>query len=73
MGSVNIRHKAPVMKTITNQVSQGYSHILKPNSCPLAINCFRIRNCETAMTRYTSSATAPEVARRNAKTFSGAK
>ncbi|MCY1278471.1 hypothetical protein D9M68_573570 [compost metagenome] len=61
------------MNRITSQVSQGYSHMLNSSGLPVATSWRRMRSWEMAITRYTSSATAPELARRKAKTFSGAK
>ena len=37
-----------------------------------AIRCLRMRSCEKAITRYTSRAMAPELARRNSNTAAGA-
>ncbi|MCY1462389.1 hypothetical protein D9M71_801570 [compost metagenome] len=64
---------AATMNRITSQVSQGYSHMLNSSGLPEASSWRRMRSCEMAITRYTSNATAPELARRKAKTFSGAK
>ncbi|SVJ50833.1 Uncharacterised protein [Klebsiella pneumoniae] len=70
---ISMMLSAATMNRITAQVSQGYSHMRNSMGWPLACNCLRMRNWATAITRYTSSATAPELARRKVKTFSGAK
>ena len=39
---------------------------------PFSVRFLRMRSCDTAITRYTSSAMAPELASRNSNTAAGA-
>ncbi|KWV85684.1 hypothetical protein PFLmoz3_04505 [Pseudomonas fluorescens] len=62
----------PTMNTITAYVRPGNSHILKTIFSPAAARFWRMRSCDTAITRYTSNAMAPELASRNSNTAAGA-
>ena len=61
-GVTIITANAAQMKAMTNQVSHGNNHILKVSVTFCRRRIPRMRNCDTAITRYTSNAMAPELA-----------
>mgnify|MGYP007082472290 CR=1 FL=1 len=72
-GVKSITANAQQINTITAQVSQGNSHILNVSRILRCCNTLRMRNCETAITRYTSKAMAPELASKNWNSPAGMK
>ncbi|MCY1377119.1 hypothetical protein D9M69_646680 [compost metagenome] len=72
-GIATMTPKAKTIKPMTSHVSQGNNHILNSIRALDFSSFARMRNCENAITRYTSRAMAPELASRNANTCDGAK